>query len=236
MIWLGIDTANTPLSVAIVKDGVVLAEENTSIAVNHSLRAMPAIAEIVEKAGIVPADIDKIAVSEGPGSYTGVRIGVTIAKTLAWTLDKPIVGVSSLKVIAANGLFFDGLICPIVDARRSNVYAGVYRSENGVLSSVVEDGHYSIDELVGEIEKHEGPVLFIGKDTAMYRSNLIEKLGSRVVIAPLICDLPRASALIYLAGQCESFEDVHHFTPEYRRIPEAEANWLKAQKDGRDGA
>lgn len=236
MIWLGIDTANTPLSVAIVKDGVVLAEENTSIAVNHSLRAMPAIAEIVEKAGIVPADIDKIAVSEGPGSYTGVRIGVTIAKTLAWTLDKPLVGVSSLKVIAANALFFDGLICPIVDARRSNVYAGVYRSENCILTSVIEDGHYGIDALVEEIEKHEGRVLFVGKDTAMYGANLIELLGNRAVIAPLHLNLPSASALVFLARQCESFEDVHLFTPEYRRIPEAEANWLKAQKDGKDGA
>ena len=86
MIWLGIDTANTPLSVAIVKDGQLLAEENNAMAVNHSLRAMPAIEELFDKVGIAPADIDAIAVSEGPGSYTGVRIGVTIAKTLAWTL------------------------------------------------------------------------------------------------------------------------------------------------------
>lgn len=234
MIWLGIDTANTPLSVSIVKDGVVLTEENTSIAVNHSLRAMPAIAEIVEKAGITPVDIDKIAVSEGPGSYTGVRIGVTIAKTLAWTLDKPLVGVSSLKVIAANGLFFDGFICPLVDARRSHVYAGMYRCDNGVLSSIIEDGHYEIDELVKEIEKYEERVLFVGKDTDMYESKLIEILGKRAVIAPLPCHLPRASALVFLAEQCESFEDVHHFTPEYRRIPEAEANWMKVQKDGKD--
>ena len=86
---------------------------------------MPAIEEIFTKVGMTPTEIDAIAVSEGPGSYTGVRIGVTIAKTLAWTLKKPLVGVSSLKAIAANGLFFDGLICPIVDARRGNVYAGL---------------------------------------------------------------------------------------------------------------
>ena len=81
------------------------------------------------KAGLEPADIDAIAVSEGPGSYTGARIGVTIAKTLAWTLGKPLVGVSTLKALAANALFFNGLICPIVDARRGNVYAGVYQYE-----------------------------------------------------------------------------------------------------------
>ena len=102
MIWLGIDTANTPISVALVKDGELLIEGTSAMAINHSLRAMPAIEELLEQAGLVPADIDAIAVSEGPGSYTGARIGVTIAKTLAWTLGKPLVGVSTLKALAAN--------------------------------------------------------------------------------------------------------------------------------------
>ena len=102
------------------------------MAINHSLRAMPAIEELFAKVGIAPTDIDAIAVSEGPGSYTGVRIGVTIAKTLAWTLGKPLIGVSSLKVLAANGLcILNGLICPLVDARRGNVYAGAYRIRTG---------------------------------------------------------------------------------------------------------
>src|SRR5690606_20357531 len=99
------------LSVAVVRDGELLVEEISAMAVNHSLRAMPAIEELLAKAGLEPANIDAIAVSEGPGSYTGVRIGVTIAKTLAWTLGKPLVGVSSLKVLATNALFFTGLIC-----------------------------------------------------------------------------------------------------------------------------
>ena len=119
--------ANTPLSIAIVKDGELLVEENSSMAINHSLRAMPAIEEIFTKVGMTPTDIDAIAVSEGPGSYTGVRIGVTIAKTLAWTLDKPLVGVSSLKALAANGTIFKVSFAPIVDARRGNVYAGAYQ-------------------------------------------------------------------------------------------------------------
>ena len=234
MIWLGIDTANTPLSVAIVKDGVLLAEENTSMAINHSLRAMPAIEEIFEKAGILPADIDAIAVSEGPGSYTGVRIGVTIAKTLAWTLDKPLVGVSSLKAIAANGLFFDGLICPLADARRENVYAGVYKMNKGMLTSVVEDGHYSLEEIIDEIKQLDLPVLFIGKDTSLHEDKLIEQFGENAVIAPLHFNLPRASSLIYMAGQSDEKVDIHNFVPEYRRIAEAEANWLKAQRKDKD--
>ena len=118
MIWLGIDTANAPLSVAIVKDGRVLAEMVQNIKATHSIGAMPAVEELFAKVKMKPAEIDAVAVSEGPGSYTGVRIGVTIAKTLAWTLKKPLVGVSSLQTVAANARLFDGVICPLFDARR----------------------------------------------------------------------------------------------------------------------
>lgn len=229
MIWLGIDTANTPLSIAIVKDGELLAEETSAMAVNHSLRAMPAIEELLTKTGLVPADIDAIAVSEGPGSYTGVRIGVTIAKTLAWTLGKPLVGVSSLKALAANAVFFNGLICPIVDARRNNVYSGAYHWNEGQLTEVIEDGHYSLEEFIHKLEQQEGPVLFIGKDTAMHEQQIVERLGQRAIIAPFHVDLPRASSLLYIATQSEQEADVHAFVPEYRRIAEAEANWLKEQ-------
>ena len=229
MIWLGIDTANTPLSVAIVKDGQLLVEENSAMAVNHSLRAMPAVEELLAKAGITPSEIDAIAVSEGPGSYTGVRIGVTIAKTLAWTLGKPLVGVSSLKALATNALFFNGLICPIIDARRNNVYAGAYRLDAGRLTEVIEDGHYSLEEFIHQLEQQEGSMLFIGKDTEMHEQQITEQLGERAMIAPLHFNLPRASSLIYMAAQSEQEADVHAFVPEYRRIAEAEANWLKEQ-------
>lgn len=230
MIWLGIDTANTPLSIAIVKDGEILVEENSSMAINHSLRAMPAIEEVFKKVNMTPSDIDTIAVSEGPGSYTGVRIGVTIAKTLAWTLNKPLVGVSSLKALATNCLFFEGLLCPIVDARRSNVYAGAYRLENGKLVSVIGDGHYSLGELIEKLKDYNCPVLFIGKDMVLHKSQLIDELADFAVFAPLQFNLPRASSLIYAAEQFEEEVDVHNFVPEYRRIAEAEANWLKAQE------
>lgn len=229
MIWLGIDTANTPLSVAIVKDGQVLAEENASMAINHSLRAMPAIEELFVKVGMNPADIDAIAVSEGPGSYTGVRIGVTIAKTLAWTLQKPLYGLSSLKVLAGNAIYFNGLICPIVDARRGNVYGAAYRFKDGLLTTVIEDGHYALEELTRLLEQYGDPVIFIGKDTVMHEQQLMEQLGDRAVIGPLHLNLPRASSLIYMVAQTEQESDIHAFVPEYRRLAEAEANWLKEQ-------
>src|SRR5690554_2087848 len=114
---LGIDTSNSPLAVALVKDDAVLIEETHNLKINHSLTAMPAVEEIMKKAKVVPGDLTRIVAAEGPGSYTGVRIGLTIAKTLAWSLKIPLVTVSSLKVLAANGLGFNGLICPVMDAR-----------------------------------------------------------------------------------------------------------------------
>ena len=230
MIWLGIDTANTPLSVAIVKDGIILAEVNSSMAVNHSLRAMPVIEELFATVQMQPKDIDAIAVSEGPGSYTGVRIGVTIAKTLAWTLKKPLYGVSSLKVLAANAPYFNGVICPIVDARRNNVYAGVYEFVNGGLIANMEDGHFAIEDLLEVLASKERPVLFVGKDVAMHEELITDKLKENAVIAPFPLQLPRASSLIFIAQQNEQQENIHAFTPEYRRIAEAEANWLMQQR------
>lgn len=232
MIWLGIDTANTPLSVAIVKGGKVLTEENTSIPVNHSLRAMPAIEELFKRAKLDPANIDGIVVAEGPGSYTGVRIGVTIAKTLAWTLNKPLVGVSSLRSLATNGLFFNGLICPIIDARRKHVYAGVYESKNGRLTQKVADKHISVEELMVELRVCKEPILFIGSDVALYKEEIEEALKEQAVIAPFQFNLPKASSLIYAAEQLNQIDEVHHFVPEYRRIAEAEANWLKVNGKG----
>ncbi len=230
MIWLGIDTANAPLSVAIVKDGRVLAETVQNIKITHSVGAMPAVEELFAKANITPSQIDAVAVSEGPGSYTGVRIGVTIAKTLAWTLKKPLVGVSSLQALAANAKLFNGVICPLFDARRQHVYAAAYRGE--LLNEVIHDHHDHIDGLLETLQALNENVLFIGTDVEVFWERIKERLGDKAIRASYTLDLPRATELIALAEDRElpSIEAVHHFVPQYRRIAEAEANWIKEQK------
>lgn len=231
MIWLGIETANAPLSVAVVKDGKVLAEVVQNIKVTHSAGAMPAIETILANVGVKPNELEAIAVSEGPGSYTGVRIGVTLAKTLAWTLQKPLVGVSSLKVLAANAALFNGLICPIFDARRGNVYTAVYKGPK--LDVVIEDYHDHIDGLLARLKDLDAPILFIGVDVNLFWDKIVEVIGHNAYRAPLHDDLPRASAAINLASMenLPNVEEVHHFIPQYKRIAEAEANWLKEQKE-----
>lgn len=231
MIWLGIETANAPLSVAIVKDGKVVAEVVQNIKLTHSAGAMPAVEAILVKVGLKPADIDAIAVSEGPGSYTGVRIGVTLAKTLAWTLKKPLVGVSSLKTLAANVSLYNGLICPLFDARRSNVYTAVYKGTK--LETVIEDYHDHIDGLLERLKELGEPILFVGADVDVFWDKIVTTLGVHACRAPFSYDLPRACEVIRLAseGELPNIEATHHFVPQYKRIAEAEANWLKEQKE-----
>lgn len=230
MIWLGIETANGPLSIAVVKEGKVVAEVVQHIKLTHSVGAMPAIEEVMTKAGVKAAEIDAIAVSEGPGSYTGVRIGVTLAKTLAWSLQKPLVGVSSLKVLAANARVSNDVVCALFDARRQNVYAGVYEGLTQV--PIIEDHHDHIDGLLTKLDALKQPVLFVGADVALYFEKIQEVLGERAVRAPFTLDLPRASELIAIAEAQElpAVDAVHAFVPQYRRIAEAEANWIKEQK------
>lgn len=224
MIWLGIDTSHTPLAVAIVKDGQVLAEYKSSVKVTHSIGTMPAIEELMKKANIKPSELQAIAVAKGPGSYTGVRIGVTIGKTLAWTLNIPIYSVSSLQVLAGNAPYFQGVVCSIMDARRGNVFAGIYR--NG---EVVKESHMSMANLLTTLDEMGQPVLFVGMDVAIHWEQIQEVLGDKVQQAGAAFSLPSAAVLVEIARNMEP-EDVHTTVPEYLRITEAEANWMKEQK------
>ncbi|MDI2586884.1 tRNA (adenosine(37)-N6)-threonylcarbamoyltransferase complex dimerization subunit type 1 TsaB [Psychrobacillus sp. NEAU-3TGS] len=224
MIWLGIDTSHTPLAVAVVEDDRVLASYQSSLKITHSIGAMPAIEELLKKADIKPSEIDAIAVAIGPGSYTGVRIGVTIGKTLAWTLKKPIFSVSSLQVLASNASYFPGIVCAIMDARRGNVFAGIYT--NG---EAVKEAHMPLVELLKTVDEMGQPVLFVGMDVGIHWEQIKEVLGDRVERANAAFSLPNAAVLVELAKKLQPTE-VHTTVPEYLRITEAEANWMKEQK------
>ncbi|WP_341202370.1 tRNA (adenosine(37)-N6)-threonylcarbamoyltransferase complex dimerization subunit type 1 TsaB [Planomicrobium okeanokoites] len=229
MIYLGIDTSNSPLAIALAKEDAILIEETSNLKINHSLTAMPAVEDLMAKAKVSPAQLTHIAVAEGPGSYTGVRIGLTIAKTLAWSLKIPLHMVSSLKVLAANGQSFNGLICPLMDARRGTAFMGAYDGES--LESLIPDQHSDVREFLLQLKETGRPVLFVGTDIELHKEAIVEILGSQAVFAALQNRLPRASNLIMLAKQSAE-QDVHHAVPEYRRITEAEANYNKAQGGG----
>src|SRR5574337_530819 len=140
---LAFDTSSQALSVALCDDDRLLGKIDLNIKKNHSLTLMPAIDFLMKNAGVKPQELDRIAVAMGPGSYTGLRIAVTTAKTLASTLNIDLVGVSSLAAIAANATV-TGKIVPIIDARRQNVYACIY--ENG--TSISQEHHVELDKLM----------------------------------------------------------------------------------------
>lgn len=228
---LAIDTSNQVMSTAVLNGEQLIAEYTTNVKKNHSIALMPAVEKVLKEAGLSPEDLNKIVVARGPGSYTGVRIGVTTAKTMAWTLNIPVVGVSSLEAAAFNGLYFPGLICSFFDARRGRVFAGVYQPEDGELNKVLDEQNVLFTDWLEELKHQQEKVLFIGNDFSLHRENIMECLGDQAVIAEPYYHIPRAAVLGYI-GKDRDEEVIHSFTPNYLRLAEAEAKWLKAR--GRD--
>lgn len=226
---LAIDTTNNVLGIAIVEEKAVIGEYITNLKKNHSVRAMPAIERLLHDCDLTPKDIEKVIVATGPGSYTGVRIGVSIAKTMAWALQVPIVGVSSLEILAANGRYFDGLISPIFDARRGQVYTGLYQSVNSELVTVENDQNLLLTDWMSHLLKSDNRILFLGNDIHIHKDTIIEMLGDKAVIASVALHNPRPSEL-GLIGLKKEATDVHHLVPNYIRLAEAEAKWLEQQK------
>ena len=230
---LSIDTSNYALGIALVDGEQVKGEYITNIKKNHSIRVMPAIEALMNDCDIMPKDLEKIVVARGPGSYTGVRIGVTIAKTLAWTLQIPIVGVSSLEASAASaGRYFDGVISPLFDARRGQIYTGLYQFSAGRITTLKEDQLVLSENWAAELAKQDQKVLFIGNDLPLHRPIIEQKLGNQVIFAEITEHNPRPAELALL-GMNREPEDVHTFVPNYIRLAEAEANWLKANKENK---
>ncbi|WP_057915799.1 tRNA (adenosine(37)-N6)-threonylcarbamoyltransferase complex dimerization subunit type 1 TsaB [Peribacillus muralis] len=225
---LAIDTSNFTLGVALVDGSQVIGEYTTNLKKNHSVRVMPAIETLLKDCDTAPKELTKIVVAQGPGSYTGVRIGVTIAKTLAWTLQIPLSGVSSLEVLAANGRHFNGLVSPLFDARRGQVYTGLYEMENNLLKTVLEDCNILSSEWAIRLKEYNRPILFVGQDVTIHRDAITEALGDLAVFAPIQSFNSRPSELAFI-GLNKAEEDIHQFVPNYIRMAEAEAKWLEQQ-------
>lgn len=230
---LSIDTSNYVLGIGLLDGETVMGEYISNIKKNHSVRVMPAIKTLMNECSIKPGDLSKIVVAEGPGSYTGVRIGVTIAKTLAWTLNIPMSGVSSLEVAAASaGRYFDGYVSPFFDARRGQIYTGLYKFENQVLQTVKEDQLVMSADWVRTLNEMDSRILFTSNDLHLHENVIKAELGDKAVFAAITELNPRPAELALLGRDKESV-DLHSFVPNYIRMAEAEANWLKSQENNK---
>lgn len=226
---LAFDTSNQTLAAAVLEDQQTIAAFQLNRKMNHSLTLMPAIEHMMKISGLTPKDLDRIVVAQGPGSYTGIRIAVTTAKTLANTLGIELVGISSLKALAAN-TNDSRLIVPIMDARRNNVYAGVYKWENGQLISIVKDQHISLELLLSKITEN---AIFIG-ETEKFAEQILTVLPTAEIEADDRINLPNGVTLGRLGSQAEPVTDVQGFVPAYLKRVEAEEKWLQTHQPGNE--
>ena len=191
---LSVDTSANVATVAITEDDKLICEFILNNKLTHSQTLMPIIDNVLKSADINLSCIDLIAVANGPGSFTGLRIGVSAVKGLATALDKQVVGVSTLMAMAYNLPFCDGTICPIMDARRDQVYNALYKWEDGELLQLEEPRALGILELLEDIDEKE-KIIFLGDGVSVHKEIIKEKLGDRAVFAPPSANMQRASAL-----------------------------------------
>ena len=168
MLILAFESSAKPASAALVKDGQLLSQYTQCSALTHSRTLLPMAEDMLKNAELRLSDVDLIAVAHGPGSFTGIRIGVSTVKGLAWAAEKPCVGVSTLEAMAWHGLAVGGYICPVMDARRSQVYNALFKIENGRPVRMTEDRPLALEELAKEVTALGAPVFLIGDGAALF--------------------------------------------------------------------
>ncbi|MDL4841949.1 tRNA (adenosine(37)-N6)-threonylcarbamoyltransferase complex dimerization subunit type 1 TsaB [Aquibacillus rhizosphaerae] len=231
---LAIDTSNETMGVAVLKEGQLAGEYITKVKKNHSVRLLPAIDQIMRETEVNPKDLDKIVVAKGPGSYTGVRIGLSTAKTMAWTLNIPIVAVSSLEVVAYQSAYLNKQVCPFFDARRGLVYTGLYQSnDKGNVTLLWDEINISFEKWLERLAEEGKPTVFLSQDVDIHKGLIEEYMGDLAIIPESMYHLPRPS-LLALAGAGKQPDSLHTLTPNYLRLVEAEAKWLEKQEKSKD--
>ena len=162
MLVLAFESSAKPASVALMKDGQLLSQYAQCSALTHSRTLLPMAEDLLKNAELTIDDVDVFAVAQGPGSFTGIRIGVSAVKGLAWASDKKCIGVSTLEAMAWNGVSVGGVICPVMDARRSEVYNALFEIRDGKPVRLTEDRPISLKELADEVRALGKPVLLVG--------------------------------------------------------------------------
>jgi tRNA threonylcarbamoyladenosine biosynthesis protein TsaB len=227
MLLLALDTSTFIGTVAVLRDGELLAEWSGSVRATHGETLLPHLARTLELAGVALASLDALAVGLGPGSFTGVRIGVATAKGLALAQEKPIVGVSTLRMLARGFVAGPGLLAPVLDAHKGEVYAALYATdEQGELRERLAPFHAAPDEAARRLRAEAGdvPVAFAGSGLARYQDALFSALGGQARRAPRFCDAPRAACLAHEAArelERRGPDDLATLAPLYLRESDA---------------
>lgn len=222
---IALETATMVGSIAIVDDERVISELTLNIKATHSKKLMTAMSHILEDAALSLDDMDGIAVSIGPGSFTGLRIGLSAAKGLSYASGKPLIGIPTLDALASNLAFSRYLVCPILDARRGEVYTALYRAEGQSPEKVMGEMAVTPTSLTEMIKEK---TIFLGDGVAPYGEFLKERLGDLYLEPPMPLRLPRASNVAILALErlkSGDMDDPFALVPRYVRKSEAELKW-----------
>ena len=220
---LAVDTSGPYAGAAVMEDGVITHEIAACHGLTHSQTSLPMIEQALSAASLTPADIDLFAAVTGPGSFTGVRIGVCEAKGLAHACGKKIVGVDALEALAMNAFGFSGLICPMLDARRSQVYCAAFRFAGGELPErVLPDEALPLADFLARLPKNE-TCLFLGDGLKAHFPAVSLALGGRATAAPASMAYLRAASACAIAEKRagEAVEPMA-LEPLYLRAPQAE--------------
>lgn len=231
---IAIDTSNQTLSVALCDNDKLIGQYTGTTNKNHSISLMPAIDFVMKENKVSPQDLERIVVAQGPGSYTGLRIGVTTGKTLAWTLGIELVGVSSLATLAANSKDFNGYIVPLFDARRNNVYTGAYQWQTGQLVNVIADQHISLAEWLVRLIATEKEIRFVGNDVAKFHEFILAEFPAKAIGQGAQINEVNSYSLALLGQQLPAVQLIEAFVPSYLKLVEAEENWLANNHEQRE--
>lgn len=220
MLILAFESSARAASAALVKDGKLISQYSQCSGLTHSRTLLPMGEDMLKNAEMKLSDVDLIAVAHGPGSFTGIRIGVSMVKGLAWAAEKPCLGVSTLEALAWHGVAAGGYVCPVMDARRSQVYNAIFKIEDGRPVRVTEDRPIALSELAEEIRALNAPMFLVG-DGAELTEKFLREQGLACTVAPE--NLRWQSAWgVAMAAMDKEPGDADSLLPVYLRLSQAE--------------
>ena len=225
---LGIDTSGPALSCAVVVDGRVVSLMAMNRALTHSETLMPAVDRALNEAGLTCRELDAIAVVAGPGSFTGVRIGVCAAKGLAHAAGVPCARVHALEALAMNCFGFDGVCCPVLDARRGQVYCAAYDMKGGLPEQALPPDALPLEDFLEKLPR-DRRLVFVGDGVKVHGERL-ERVERAVVAPPHLRDLRADAACVLAEARRGEWMEGARLTPIYLRAPQAE----RERRAGRD--
>jgi tRNA threonylcarbamoyladenosine biosynthesis protein TsaB len=231
---LAVDTATKSCSVAVTDGEVVCAELTTVNDQTHSKHLLEMVHTVTQMAGLSVTDLSGFAVTIGPGSFTGLRIGISSIKGLAVAFDKPVVGISSLEALAQQTVPGSYLVVPCLDARKGEIYFAHYRFVNGLLTKEKDEVVRPPDQVIKGILE---PCIFVGSGAQVYQELIRQELSGNALIAPQNCHIIRASTVAYLGMkrlENDDVDDINALVPHYIRQSDAELNFTKRMKASRE--